>query len=227
MYFMKMRFLCLFSVLFTGSLNAQSIKVRRADGQRAIVQFSKDTKPEVGKVYSIGQKPDSDLGALEEDSLSVQSSAGLRDYFIELSNSMPFVLGDGGGLSFSTAAKFGFNLGTLEFAPSFGFSKVTVGDVSATSFNLGLMADVNFIKNNVGETFVPAFTANFGFAKGGSLSFGAGVAGKFYILRQSQSAIRLALRFDGVKVPETDGIEGSGGLSKSLQILEIGIQTYF
>lgn len=217
-------------ILSTATLaQAQSIKVRRADGQRAIVQFSKSVVPQVNQVYSIsaGQgaataNDDIEAGTTPPPSMG----GGDRDYFIELANSVPFTMG-GGGLSMTTSAKFGWNLGSFEIAPNVGFGKSSVGDVSTTSFNAGVMADINFIENRVGEAFVPAFTANLGFAKGGTLSFGGGLAAKLYVLRQSQSAIRLAIRFDGTKIPAIEGAPGSGGLGKSIQILEVGIQTYF
>jgi hypothetical protein len=89
------------------------------------------------------------------------------------------------------------------------------------SFSWGFFgqADINFVENKPGATFVPAVTASVGVTKGITIPVQLGLVGKFFILRQSQSAIRAGVTFDFTKF--------SGSSTKSFSILSLGVQTYF
>lgn len=212
------------SVLMSGFMamtaHGQEIKVRKVNGQKAVVQFSKEIVPQVDQVYSLSvDKSKKEAMVMPSETsdippLSIRADA--RSNFIKISNAMPFVLGIGGTFSVTTDFEYGWNNGYFEIAPSLGL------DTKASfTFSLGLAADFNFVENVPTKVFVPAFTVKGAYKKGNSFGFGAGLAGKLYILGESQSAIRLALRFDG------DKTHGVAALAKTLQILEIGIQTYF
>lgn len=190
---------------------AAPVKVIKTGGNRAVIEFPKGTVIKAGSTLNLATGEEGDSG-------SESAGPGGRKNFIGINAQSTLGLGGGGGFSIPALnLQYGMNMGGFEIAPTVGLSKVgTLG------FNFSLLADINFANNKVGETFVPAFMISAGFARAAganTIPLRAGFAGKLFVLRQSQSAIRLEVSFDMTKV--------TGGFSKQITLLGAGISTYF
>jgi hypothetical protein len=211
---MRLRSLIVFPVLvaFTSlSTQATQVKVMRKKGKYAIVSFE-GPSPEPGTVFNV-QDPSQDY------SENPTSPAGARSNLVDLSTALAKPLIENGGFSFTTSARYGWNLGQIEAGPGLSFSKSTGSPVG---FGLLGFLDFNFIENTVKESFVPGLNLTADFTKSSANSFGAaaGVFGKFWFLRASQSALRVDAKFSFSKV------SGLDGMLKALS-LSAGIETYF
>jgi hypothetical protein len=193
-----------------------TITVKQVKGANAIVSFQKGMNPKVGGQYKVVPVvgDDEDMGG-SDDGMSGGGGSGSRANLIDLSVSA--TKPKGGDFTFSVAGKYGWNMGGFEFGPTLSFSKT-----AATAFGAGVFADINFSENKAPETFVPALGINAGFAKAGestTITAGAEVALKFFVLGTSSTAIRLApIYFDFQKV--------TGGSSYNLG-LRAGLSVYF
>ena len=183
---------------------ATPVKVIKTGGSRAVVEFPKGTKVQAGEVLQM---------SMGDEAESFSGAPGGRKNYIGLGGVMAYDL-DAAAFTLFYTVQYGWNFGTFEFAPSASFSKI-----DSFSWGFAGQADINFVENKPGATFVPAVTASVGVTKGITIPVQAGLVGKFFILRQSPSAIRVGVSFDLTKF--------SGGSSKALSILSLGVQTYF
>jgi hypothetical protein len=195
------------------SLSAQAtqVKVMRKKGKYAIVSFE-GPSPEPGTVLSV-QDPSEDFSG------TMAAPKGARDNLVDFSTALAKPLIEDGGFSFSTAVRYGWNLGQIEVGPGLSFSKSTGSPVG---FGLLGFLDFNFFENTIKETFVPGLSLTANFDRLGANAFGgsAGLFGKFWFLRASQSALRVDAKMSFSKV------SGLDGMFKSLS-LGVGIETYF
>lgn len=195
-----------------------SVKVLKAKGSKAIVQFGSNVRPQNGDTYklNLGGNGDSmDLGDGSMEAAPMTGGWGRRAYLIELNSSVTKTVGAAGiGASFSAGG--GFNLGSLEFGARLGF-------VKDSNFSGGIFGAFNFVKNEAPETFIPGIGLKAGIAKpsgvtGITIDFGLSLFTKLFVLGQSSSAITIAIPFDFEKT--------AAGLGKSFG-LSLGISTYF
>lgn len=218
--------LVLLAFAFIGSFDAQAkgsmIKVMKAKGRRAIVQFP-TTAPPVGTTLQVlsthgdDETDDSEHGEDDADSDS-SGRVGYRDYYIGLGSNISKTMGTGGATSFSLNASFGWNLADFEIGPFLSLAKSS-GD---PTFGGGLAFDWNFANNNVDpNVFVPGLVLKGSFGAGAATSFGGqvGLFLKFFVLRRSATAIRADFLFDITKSSGADP-------AKSIQAV-LGLQTYF
>jgi len=198
--------------LTSTSVFAAPVKIIKTGGNRAVIEYPKGTVIKAGSTLNLATGEEGDEGSGET------AGPGGRKNFVGLGARSSLSLETGGGFSIpALTLQYGFNMGSFEIAPTVGMTKV-----GSLGFDFSLLADVNFSNNKVGETFVPAFMISAGFARSGGanvIPLRAGIAGKIFVLRQSQSAIRLEATFDMTKV--------TGGFSKGITILSAAIQTYF
>jgi hypothetical protein len=193
------------------SVQATQVKVMRKKGKYAIVSFE-GPSPEPGTVFNV-QDPSQDF------SENPSTPSGGRSNLFDFSTALAKPLIEDGGFSFSTSARYGWNLGQIEVGPGLSFSKSTGVPVG---FGLLGFLDFNFFENTVKESFVPGLSLTADFTRLGANSFGGsfGVFGKFWFLRASQSALRVEAKFALSKV------SGLDGMFKAIS-LGAGIETYF
>ena len=179
-----------------------------------MVEVPAGMKLRPGKILHL--KGSNDMGDSMGDMTHDMPSLNRQNY-LSLTTSAPLLLG-GGGFAFAASAGYGWNKGGFEFGPT-----LTLAYAAETFiFSGALGADINFTNNSHPNTFVPAFNLNASFTGGGAgtaIGFGGGLVGKFFVFKNSPSAIRLSIAYNGIL---------SGGvLTNSIEFLGIGLQTYF
>ena len=183
------------------------IKVLKAAGHKALVEFPASITPTKGSSYALGSATGGGGGS------------GSREYRLGLSAG--FTKPIPGSSTLSLAPEFGWNMGSFEAGLRAALGSVAAGTTTSSSLSFGGFFDFNFVKNHAPETFVPGLTASFDFttsAGSSYMTFGGGVFGKLYILGLSSTAIRLDLDFLMSVI--------SGSLSKTLKFGG-GLATYF
>jgi hypothetical protein len=202
-----------------------TITVKQVKGANAIVSFPKGMNPKVGGQYKVSPVggEDEEMGG-SDDGMSGGGGSGSRANSIGLA--VDISKPKGSGLTFALAGSYGWNMGGFEFGPTLAFGRTSspaVGSVAATSsttIGAGVFADVNFAENKAPETFVPALGISAGFNKAGdstTITAGAEIALKLFVLGTSSSAIRLApIYFDFSK--QTSGSTYDLGLRAGLSV---------
>lgn len=220
------RTVMLLAFALVGSFDAQAkgskIKVMKAKGRRAIVQFP-TAAPPVGTTLQVlsshGDEEGEESEETDEDSDAEGSRrSGYRDYYIGLGSNFTKTMAEGSSATFSVNGSFGWNFEDFELGPFLSFTKSS-GD---PSFGAGLAFDWNFAINNKDPNiFVPGLVLKGNFGAGAATSFGGqvGLFMKLFVLRQSATAIRADFLFD---ISKTSGLDPS----KSIQLV-LGLQTYF
>jgi hypothetical protein len=188
-------------LVFVQSAVAQQVKVVKAKGQNAIVQFQRGNVPKEGQTYYLStQAPDSSFGADDGmgplgDGSGHGAAAGGRDYKMGLSFFAgkeagalgPNSAGGTGTFGFGLTVRPGFNLaGLFELGPVLSISRV-----GAINFMFGGFLEVNFIENRAGAAFVPGLGLQGTFSKGGTISMDGTLFGKIFVLGNSSTCLRV------------------------------------
>lgn len=211
-------------LLQTEKAEAASLKVLKTRNNQAIVEIPDEMTVKVGDTIKIDDGSEApsnnndDSLELSFDELESNSLAnGSRGNYLSLTAGFPLVLSGGPDFSFALTGGFGWNLGSIEFAP-----ELTLGYSNNFLMGLGVNADLNLVENKVGTTFVPGFTAggSFSMSNGSAaMSFVGGVVGKFFLFKTSPTAIRLSITYEG--------LVRNSSLASTINILDVGLQTYF
>ena len=138
--------LAILSVLAVSAAHAQSFKVIKIQGRKAIVEMSDPTMVNLNQTYDVGGS----------SSMSSGPTSFKRDYaiaatFSYLSTSSPSasVMNLGG--------MFLWNMKAYEFGPTASLTNTTVGSTSTSSSRFGAIGYYNFNDNKVGvETVMSA-----------------------------------------------------------------------
>ncbi len=205
------------------SLEAASIKIlKKSKNNMAIVELPRGMKVRPGQKIEISDGSDS--SAKNKSQSSMNSSS--RKNYLSLGVTAPKELTGAKTFSWGFNVGYGWNSGSFEFDPGITIARTsaTVGELSASSTTIAgvLSADYNFTANDGSETFVPGLTAYGSFTKitGGTLlGYGGGLVGKFFVFDTSPTAIRVSSTIGGSL--------SAGVLSLTLNLLTVGLQTYF
>lgn len=196
------------------SAEAASLKVLKTRKNQAIVVLPPGMEAKEGDMIEIGgDNSEVSFDRLGETGMSSNS----RDNYLSLSAAMPLALSGDTSFAFSASAGYGWNTGGFEINP-----ELTLGYLEEFLFGIGFTADVNFVNNQPGKSFVPGFTFGGSFARAvgvNALGFNGGFVGKIYPFDSSPTAIRLSVTYDGAIA---DGSFGS-----TINILDVGLQVYF
>lgn len=204
---------------------AATIEVGNVNGQRAIVTFSKDFDPQQGKVYQIHEGGPAGASSRR---LVVGGSLGFQSFTEELQltsttkNSIS-------STTWNLNASFGWNLGYFEFGPQFGYISTQEGGSSNSTsrMNFGAFADVNFVSNAPGKSFVPGIRlepAITVFSNGASSASGfagsGSIFGKWFFV--DSAAFRPSVGYSFSQVGS-----GVGSLNVSGLLMTGAFQVYF
>jgi hypothetical protein len=233
---------------FALSSGAQSseIRVMRADGQRAIVQFPAGVQPEQGKTYTLSdgsRKASSSAGAgsrkwLLGGNVSFASTGGSITTTID--GEKETVKSDDSLKTLTASPSFGYNFGRFEVGPSLGLNYTSDGEDSATTIALGGFFEGNIFSNEVGTQLVPFVRGDAMFgtqmqsnAEEGAVSpkvytlIGSGGV-KYFLSPESKSALRVQGGFSWVGVSTAVGENGdSVRVNAYGPFVSFGVATYF
>ncbi|MDG0816145.1 hypothetical protein [Bdellovibrio svalbardensis] len=130
---------------FSMAAHAQKIKVRKIQGNKAIVEFTGTLTP--GTTYEL----------ISPDEFGEESSANNRKYLVGLSFNLGNVKSDAANsvnvTQIDLSTRFGWNFGTFELGPVFSYNS-TIASATATTFKIGAFGDYNMISNIPGEAFL-------------------------------------------------------------------------
>lgn len=146
----------IFVALMSSALTAeaQKIKVRKIQGNKALVEFSGSISP--GTTYEL----------ISPEELGEESSANNRKYLIGLNFALTNTKSDAMASTNIThidlSTHFGWNLGSFELGPLLAYNS-DIASVTSSTYKLGAFVDYNMIVNIPGEAFL----------------YGVGAAGSF------------------------------------------------
>lgn len=143
------------SLLVLGGLlatpaNAQSFKVLKVKGNKAIIQFSRGETLEKGESYSVSGEGPSESG----------SSGGARGKTVSFSSDLftgSTSSGNGASssrTSFDVAGRYGWNDGMMEYGPIASIAYLSIGGASTRAIGVGGFFDYNLVENKPGVDLV-------------------------------------------------------------------------
>lgn len=156
------------SFLLAFSAHAQSAKVIKVSGRRAIVQTAPGTELKVGQTLNAGGEeghsvPANGTGGREFSVTGLFNFSSLnRTYSQSGKNSDTLAL-------FQLSGQFGWNKGTMEYGPRAGVDNSNITGTTVQSLFLGGFFDYNFVPNIPGALFV--------YGAGGTLDIGTSTTG--------------------------------------------------
>lgn len=132
-------------VSFSMAAQAQKIKVRKIQGNKAIVEFTGNITP--GTTYEL----------ISPDEFGEETSANNRKYLVGLSFNLGNTKSDAANsvnvTHIDLSTRFGWNFGSFEIGPVVSYF-TTIADVTSTTYKLGAFVDYNMITNIPGEAFL-------------------------------------------------------------------------
>lgn len=138
--------LAILSVLTVATANAQSFKVIKIQGKKAIVEMSDPTMINVNQTYDVGGGSTTSSGPT-----SFKRDYAVAATFSYTSTSSPSVS------LMNLGGSFLWNMKAYEFGPTASISNTTSGSVSTSSSRFGAIGFYNFNENKVGvETVLSA-----------------------------------------------------------------------
>lgn len=138
-------------VLFSLGANAQTAKVVKVSGKKAIVQFPDDARPRVGQTIDLSGGGGGDMGG--------GGGGGSRATIIggsaALSN-LTTTLGSNSAseTKLDVSARYGWNMGVMEYGAVAGFSYESEPATSKRILSAGGFFDYNLVPNTVGTMLV-------------------------------------------------------------------------
>jgi hypothetical protein len=139
------------ALLLSLGAQAQTAKVVKVSGKKAIVQFPDDARPKVGQTIDLsGGGGSSDMGS---------SGGGSRDTIIGGSASISSLSTTVGSNSssrtdFSVSAQYGWNSGVMEYGPIAALTYSSSSGTSSRVLAAGGFFDYNFVPNTSGHDLV-------------------------------------------------------------------------
>ncbi len=130
---------------FSTAAQAQKIKVRKVQGNKAIVEFTGTLNP--GTTYEL----------ISPDEFGEESSSNNRKYLVGLDFNLANTKSDAANsvnvTNIALAARFGWNFGSFEVGPVVAYSS-TIASVTSSTYKVGGFVDYNMISNLPGEAFL-------------------------------------------------------------------------
>ena len=137
-------------VLFSVGVNAQTAKVVKVSGKKAIVQFPDDARPRVGQTIDLGGGGGGDMGG------GGGGGSGSRATVIGGSAGLSSL--SSGGASSTTGlqvnARYGWNNGTMEYGPLGELTYESTTGQSRRLIGAGGFFDYNLVPNTPGTDLV-------------------------------------------------------------------------
>ncbi len=207
-------FITLLALLITFDIaHAQSFKVIKIQGKKAIVEVNDPTLVTLNQTYNVG----SDSGA--SSTSYVSSSGGKREHgiaasFSFLSQSSPTAS------SMTLSGTYLWNFKKWEAGPSLALSNVSAGGVTANSTTIGGVGFWNFTENRPGADKIFSITGGLSVTSGSGTSItnlSVGPNYRLFMLSQDHCFSMSAL----YKMAQSSGTTASGFE------LAAGIATYF
>lgn len=151
--------LCL---ILSSTAFAQKIRVLKAKGNQAVVEFSGDSL-QPGNAYELTSES------------FFEAAASSRNYVINFNFNLNNLSSDAAGISnetdFNLAAQIGWNRRIFEFGPLVSFTSVGNTTNTTTTLQIGVFGDFNMLPNIPGEPFIYGVGGSF---RIGQLDSGAG-----------------------------------------------------
>jgi len=210
---------------------AQTVKVLKVSGRKAIVQTAPGTELKVGQTLNV---EDDALGE-GSDKSSFPPSNGKRANSAGFSGDLSAVnAGHTNGTAsltttiFDLNAFYGWNKVTMEFGPRLGLSSVSAGGSNTSQYTAGGFFDYNFVPNNPGTELVygAGGTVDLGTA---SQSSGSGSVMNFFAggnLKWFPLGISVAVRGDAGLVYYKTSTSGDT-ITQTGFMIKGGFQVYF
>ncbi|MCM2282812.1 MAG: hypothetical protein NDI61_13310, partial [Bdellovibrionaceae bacterium] len=134
---------------------AQTFKVLKMKGNKAVIQLPKGSTLEKGESYSIGTSTDG-----ESSSTSAGGSSGPREQTLSMSSALfTGSRSSSNGTSTSITAidltgRYGWNKGIMEYGPLAEFEYASASSVSTRTIEVGGFFDYNLVENKEGVDMV-------------------------------------------------------------------------
>lgn len=217
-------------LLGASTANAQTFKVLRAKGNKAVIQLPKGESLAKGSTYSISESRESSASA---------GGNGSREKTVSLSSEIftgSRSVGSGSSVSLTTfdvAGRYGWNQGVMEYGPLASVAYASSGSASARTILAGGFYDYNLVENTPDTELVYGVGASAALGQasvsaGGSsstsstiLTASGGGQAKWFPFGHS-TAIRVdgGLRFDRQKT-------GTVTTTETGLTIAAGLQVYF
>ena len=197
------------SVIFGLSIaNAQTFKVTKIAGKKAIVEVSDPGLISVGETYNVGEGGSSTTGG---------PTSFKREYGIDLSGSIE---SRSGSTSVSLAGGFLWNMKSYEFGPILSIFNASGGGTSITTTGVGAIGYYNFVENKVGNNGIPSVVGRVSMlSQTGSSSTNISAGGNYrWFMLSGDHALSFSALYN---------MQQTSGNSTSYISIEAGIATYF
>lgn len=137
-------------VLFSLGANAQTAKVVKVSGKKAIVQFPDDARPRVGQTIDLGGGGGGDMGG------GGGGGGGSRATIIGGSAALSSLSAGGGSSTtqLEVNARYGWNNGTMEYGPIGTLTYASSTGSSSRVLAAGGFFDFNLVPNTPGNDMV-------------------------------------------------------------------------
>lgn len=159
-------------VLFSLGVNAQTAKVVKVSGKKAIVQFPDDARPRVGQTIDLSGGGGGDMGG--------GGGGGSRATIIGGSASLSNLsesTSTGSTTRLAANGNYGWNTGIMEYGPLATFEYVSETGQSMRVLGAGGFFDYNLVPNTPGNDLVYGLGAQASFASTSRTSGSAEVTG--------------------------------------------------
>lgn len=145
-------------VLFSLGANAQTAKVVKVSGKKAIVQFPDDARPRVGQTIDLSGGGGGDMGG--------GGGGGSRATIIGGSAALSSLSAGGGSSTtqLEVSARYGWNNGTMEYGPLGALTYASSTGSSSRVIAAGGFFDYNLVENTPGNDLVYGLGAQASFA---------------------------------------------------------------
>jgi hypothetical protein len=227
------------AMLLSSAAHAQSFKVVKVKGNKAVIELPKGITLEKGERYTIDAEKSGESAAevtSEDTGSRARVVGGEADLFVGSTNrKTPTRSTSESGMQFSIAGKFGWNTGQLEYGPLLALAYESDSDSKNRTIAIGGFFDYNFTPNTFGVETIYGLGAMLSVGQIATetsasrtttdsstiLSFFAGPFAKWFVFGHS-TCLRgdLGLRYSSLSEDSTTTTTtGLGG--------SVGFETYF
>lgn len=229
-YLLSVSFLA--SVLLTSqAATAQSFKVLKIQGKKAIVEISDPNSVSLNQTYNVGSGSDSSSSSSGSPSSGLKS--GVRKYGVGGNFEFSSLKSDLAGASATDTMAFNamllWNFRLYEVGPILGYSTVSVGSAKTSSTSMGGTAYYNFQENKpgtdqifsaLGSLMLTSNTPSTGSSSSGTL-IEVGGSYRWFLLSSDH-----CLSFSGIYSMEKTKVNSADTTISGFKLLA-GISTYF
>jgi hypothetical protein len=143
-------------VLLASSAHAQTFRVKKVKGNRAVIELPKGVTLDEGSKYSIDASGVKEEMSLGDGSGTCAHTLGLEFVFSSTSVETKTAIATSktNTSDFNVLGMYGWNTGQMEYGPILGLDWDKTGSTSTRTFSLGGFFDYNLIPNKVGTDLV-------------------------------------------------------------------------